>query len=188
MICFFCAQKNDLPLFTDSIDVRAHVLADDGETVLDTFTLAYPFLGDHAGLMRLWEYIRRYMEEPDGVKKNYDLTEICMPVDGRREGLAFGLIRTFAPYAKWPLMQLLGSPLWALTTLGRWLAMYTSKVPMWPENVEAACKVEPDDPYQKDWRNNGKYDFYELWWPVICFVIGLAVLVAGIWWLLSSLT
>ncbi|MDH5822336.1 phage holin family protein [Luteimonas sp. RD2P54] len=182
---FICAQENDLPLFTSSVDVRAHVLAEDGESVKDTFTLGYPFLGDKVGLMRLWEYIRRYMEDPDGVEKNYELTKLCLPIDGRREGFAFGLVRTFAPYTKWPVLQLLASPLWTMTTLGRCLAMYTSKVPAWPAEVEAACQVDPDDPYQKDWRQNGKYDFYELGWPVICFVVGLVVLVTGIAWLLS---
>ncbi|MDH5822333.1 hypothetical protein QFW77_04920 [Luteimonas sp. RD2P54] len=184
---FLCAVKNELTMWQTSEDVRAHVLAEDGKTILDTFTLAYPTLGDRAGLMRLWEYIRRYMEEPDGVEKNYRLTETCMPVDGRREGLVFGLVRTFAPYVKWPIMQLLASPLWALTVVGRWLAMSTSKVPVWPAEVEAACQVDPGDPYQKDWRQNGKYGFYELGWPAICFVVGLAVVVASIVWLLSAL-
>lgn len=185
---FLCAVKNELTMWQSSEDVRAHILDEDGETVRDTFTLAYPFLGDKAGMMRLWEYIRRYMEEPDGVEKNYQLTELCMPVDGRREGLAFGLVRTFAPYTKWPAMQLLASPFWTLTTLGRWVAMYTSKIPVWPAEVEADCQVDPDDPYQKDWRSNGKYGFYELGWPMICFVIGLVVVVAGIGWLVSGIT
>ena len=183
-----CAVENELTMWQSSEDVRAHVLDEDGETVRDTFTLAYPFLGDRAGLMRLWEYIRRYMEEPDGVEKNYQLTELCMPVDGRREGLAFGLVRTFAPYSQWPVLQLLASPLWALTTVGRWVAMYTSKVPVWPAEIEAACEVDSGDPYQKDWRSNGKYDFHELWWPAICFVVGLAMVVAGIVWLLSAVS
>ncbi len=182
---FLCAVKNELTMWQSSEDVRAHVLEEDGETVKDTFTLAYPFLGDEAGLMRVWEYIRRYMEDPDGVEQNFTLTELCMPVDGRREGLTFGLMRTFAPYAKWPVIQLLASPLWALTTLGRWLAMYTSKVPTWPADIEAACRVDPGDPYQKDWCSNGKYDFHELGWPIICFFVGLLVMVGGVVWLLS---
>lgn len=189
---FLCSVVNELTMWQSSDDVRAHVLAEDGETVTDTFTLAYPYLGGKEALMMLWEYIRRYMEESDGVERNYKLTKTCMPVDGRREGLVHGLVRTFAPYPKtfaryanWPALQLLGSPLWAVTVVGRWLAMSTSKVPVWPAEVDAACQVDFDDPYQKDWRQNGKYDFYELVWPVICFVVGLVVLVTGIVWLLS---
>ncbi|MDR5894403.1 hypothetical protein QC820_16560 [Halomonas mongoliensis] len=177
---FICAVTTGSSQMTSTEDIRAHVLAEDGETIIDTFTLGYPYLGDREGMLQLWEYIRRYMEEPDGVQKNYKQTEICMPIDGRREGLAFGLVRAFTPMAKWPLMQLLVSPLWTLTTLGRWFAMYTCKVPRWPEEVEVACQVDPDDPYQKDWRDNGKYDFWELGWPLICFIVGLTVIGVGI--------
>ncbi|PJK01118.1 hypothetical protein CO641_04155 [Lysobacteraceae bacterium NML91-0213] len=189
---FICVHENDLPLFGRSIDVRAHVLASDRETVLDTFTLAYSWLGGKDVLMMLWEYIRRYMEEQDGVESNYYATGICVPVDGRREGFVYGLVRTFvpypkeiAPYANWAILQLLFSPIWALTTLGRWLAMSTSKVPVWPAEVEAVCRMDPDDPYGKDWRSNGRYDFDESGWPAVCFVVGLAGLAAGFWALLS---
>ncbi|MCE8021764.1 hypothetical protein HOP51_16830 [Halomonas sp. MCCC 1A11036] len=183
---FICAITTGSSEMTRIEDIRAHVLAEDGETVKDTFTLGYPYLGNRKGLLQLWEYIRRYMEEPDGVERNYKQTEICMPLDGRREGLVFGLVRAFAPMAKWPLMQLLVSPLWTLTTLGRWFAMYTCKVPRWPEEVEAACQVGPDDPYQKDWRDNGKYDFWELGWPLVCFAVGLTVLGIGAVWLVRA--
>lgn len=185
---FLTVVSNELPMWQSSEDVRAHILYDDAETVKDTFTLAYPFLGDEAGLMRLWEYVRRYMEDSDGVERASRSTELCMPVDGRREGLLFGIVRTFAPYVRWPAVQLLGSPLWALTVLGRWVAMQTSKVPIWPDDVEAACQVNDGDQYQKDWRSNGKYDFFELWWPLVCFVIGLTIVGAGIAWLVSVAT
>lgn len=185
---FFCVKENKIPLFDNSFDIRAHVLDRDGETVKDTFTLGYPYLGDRDGALQLWEYIRRYMEEPDGVGKNSNLTEVYLPVDGRREGAGFGLIATFAPAAKWPFKgQLLFSPILAITTLGRWLAMYTSKLPHWPQEIEAECQVNPDDPYQKDWHSNGKYGFWELGWPVICFLVGLGVLGAGITWLLKEI-
>ena len=177
---FVCVMENDMPLFDKSFDIRAHVLDEDGETVRDTFTLGYAYMGDKESILQLWEYIRRYMEETNGVEENYKLTELCLPIDGRREGVAFGILRTFAPAANRPIPQLLLSPIAALIILGRWFAMYTCKVPRWPEEVEAACQVDPDDPYQKDWRDNGKYDFWELGWPLICFVVGLAVLGVGI--------
>lgn len=183
---FLCAVKNELTMWRSSQDVRAHVLAEDGETVVDTFTLAYHEFSGREELMQLWEYIRRYMEEPDGVEQCHREVALCMPVDGRREGLAFGIVRVFAMAANQLPVQLIASPIAALTVLGRWLAMYTSKVPVWPAEVEAACQVDPADPYRKNWRSNGRYDFYELGWPTICFVVGLAVVVAGIAWLLSA--
>ncbi len=186
---FLCMRENNLPLFGKSVDVRAHVLAGDGKTVIDTFTLVYYEFRDKEKLLQFWEYIRRYMQEPDGVEQcdREEAVTLRLPVDGRREGLAFGIVRTFAMAANQPVAQLIGSPIAALTILGRWLAMSTSKVPVWPAEVDAACQVDPDDPHRKDWRSNGKYDFYELGWPMICFVVGLAAVVAGLWWLLSVL-
>ncbi|QOY62970.1 hypothetical protein INQ40_01315 [Lysobacter sp. H21R4] len=182
---FLCVVENELTMGQTSYDVRAHVLADDGETVVDTFTLAYAYLGERAGLMRLWEYIRRYMEAPDGPQQSYNTTEICMPINGRKEGVVFGLVRTFALMVKWPALQLLASPLWALTTWGRWIAMATCKVPFWPAEIEAACQPDPDDPYRKDWRSNGRYGFWELVWPAICLVVGSLVVLTGVVWLVE---
>ncbi|MEJ2632733.1 MAG: hypothetical protein P8015_16240 [Acidihalobacter sp.] len=30
----------------------------------------------------------------------------------------------------------------------RWLVMKTSKPPVWPAEIEAACRIEPDDPHR----------------------------------------
>jgi hypothetical protein len=32
--------------------------------------------------------------------------------------------------------------------------MRTSKIPAWPEDIEAACAVDPNDPYIRDASNN----------------------------------
>lgn len=175
---FLCVKKNNLTMFGTSWDVRAHVLAEDGETVKETFTLAYADLAGREGLLQLWEFIRQYMEEPGGVQQCCEKLTMCMPVDGRREGLAFGIVRVFALAANHMFVQLIGSPIAALNVVGRWLAMYTRKTPVWPTDVETACPIEVDDPYQKDWRDNGSYGFWELGWPTICFVVGLGVIVA----------
>ena len=39
------------------------------------------------------------------------------------------------------------------------MASRTSKIPVWPKEVEDACAIEPGDPYVKDWRNNPKSYF-----------------------------
>ncbi|MGQ7246798.1 DUF6708 domain-containing protein [Halomonas sp. V046] len=183
----FCEIKNKLTMGRTSYDVRAYVLYDDGVTIKDVFTLCYPDYGDRESLMMLWEYVRQYMEDPEGVKDCYAITELCPPVDGRREGLAFGVVRIFAGTAHHFVVQLLVSPIAALEILGRWFAMYTCKVPRWPDEIEAACQIDPDDPYQKDWRDNGKYDFWEFGWPLICFFVGLGVLGVGLTFLVREL-
>ena len=34
--------------------------------------------------------------------------------------------------------------------LGRWIAMRTSKVPVWPADVEATCAIDSGDPFAID--------------------------------------
>ncbi|MCL2877098.1 MAG: hypothetical protein FWF12_12680, partial [Betaproteobacteria bacterium] len=41
-------------------------------------------------------------------------------------------------------------PLALIFSLGRWTAMHTCTIPRWPAEVEAACAVEPNDPYLRD--------------------------------------
>lgn len=181
---FLCVIENQLTMGQVSHDVRAHVLADDGETVVDTFTLAYAETGrSRQPVLELWEYIRRYMEAPDGVQQCFNTVSLCLPVNERREGLKFGIVRSFAMAANQLLVQMLMSPMAALNVWGRWLAMATCKVPVWPAEIEAACQPDPDDPYRKDWRSNGRYDFWEFGWPAICLAVGSLVVLVGIVWL-----
>lgn len=170
---FFCKASSKPPLGERDYDIRAHVLDADGETIRATFTLAMPHSGAEERLVDLWEYVRRYMEEDKGVVKNYELTQFCWPISGRREGVRYGIIGGFSPAAVAPyLIQLPFSPYFALITWGRLIAMYTSRVPHWPESVEAECSVADSDPYFKDWRDNRKLSFKQGIVPVIGFVIG----------------
>lgn len=59
--------------------------------------------------------------------------------------------------------------------LGRIFAMWTSKQPHWPKDVEDANLIDADDPYVLTWRDNLSLGWWELWWPTICTVIGAAV-------------
>src|SRR5690606_34760994 len=177
---YFCVGESIIPAYGKTYDVRAHVMSKDRKTVVDTFTLAYCHFGEKVSVPGIWEYIRRYMEEPDGPELSWKYSDICMPIDGRREGLWFGISRPFASLGSWPLRQLLLSPVWAVGVVGRWIAMYTSKVPAWPADIEAQYAIEPNDPYRRDWRNNVKFNFQEGIWPVICFVVGLGVVIWGL--------
>lgn len=178
---YFCIGESVVPAFGKTYDVRAHVLDKDRKTVLDTFTLAYCYIGMKDDVPSVWEYIRRYMEEPDGPEQNWRYSDVCLPIAGRREGFLFGIILVFAQAGAYPVLQLLFSPLWSAIVVCRWIAMITSKVPVWPAEIEAQYVIEADDPYQRDWRDNIKYNFIERGWPVICFMIGIATLVGGAW-------
>ncbi|MDO0947005.1 DUF6708 domain-containing protein [Chromohalobacter israelensis] len=186
---FICKDSHYVPLMGRRFyDIRAHILDEDGLTIRETFTLGYPYFGDEERLPPLWEYIRCYMEDNNGVKKNYETTKLCMPVGERREGLYFGIVRgfgiaAFSPFIAQPLM----SPIWAVITWGRLIAMYTSRVPRWPEEIEAECQIDENDPYCKDWRDNDKFTFIEGPWPVIWFVIGSAIAITAIYLTVTSM-
>lgn len=176
------------PLSERDYDIRAHVLDADGETVRETFTLAIPHSGAEERLLDLWEYIRRYMEDEKGVKKNYELTQFCWPIAERREGLWYGILGGFSPAAVAPyLVQLPFCPYFTLITWGRLIAMYTSRVPRWPEDIEAECRVADSDPHRKDWENNRKLSFKQGVVPVIGFLVGSAFWGVAIYYTITSL-
>ncbi len=123
-----------------------------------------------------WAFLQPYMEASDGVEKTYKhLKEnsYLLPIDGRKEGWRWSIFRGFLLIAPWPWFQLIASPVFGLNVLGRMFAMWTSKLPQWPEEVEALNPVDENDPYVLSWKNNKKLGWRELWWPLICTLIGL---------------
>lgn len=183
---FVTLAESSVPLLGKTHDVRAHVLAEDGITVKESFSLGYTWPEKPDSMHRMWEFIRRYMEEPDGVRKTHDQVEFCLPIHDRKEGFAFGVMRTFAPGGHWPILQLLFCMPFSLNALGRWVAMSSSKIPRWPADVEADNAVAADDPYRKDWHKNPAPNFQEKGWPIICCLVGWAAITYVIWWLISA--
>ena len=135
----------------DTWEVLCHYLSEDGQTVLDTFGL--PLLGkrDEPALYSQFEFIRRYMEEPAQLPKLADQVEHVMEIADRRETFWNGFQRRLADHSSAPVMVLLLlSPLLFLEAIARCFAMQTSKIPVWPEEVQRECQVEPNDPYLRD--------------------------------------
>jgi len=133
-------------------DIRGHILDKDGETVLYTFALP----GDSTRPERLyrgcWELVRRYMEEgPDSV---YTDVLWCQDIATRRESYRAGLTMSFFNLNGWPIFQLLLSPIVFACSLGRWVSTHTSKIPVWPDDIESQCKVDDFDPYLRDASRN----------------------------------
>lgn len=145
-------------------NVLGHLTDDKESTVQETFALSMSEIGTAEGkrlLKEHWEFVRRYME--DGPHAVFDKIKFCLPISSSREGFLFGLQRlsandmTTAPLM-WPvraasmIMDLLSSPF-------RYFAMYTSRIPEWPADIEAACGVEKDDPYAIEGRADGSRFF-----------------------------
>jgi hypothetical protein len=186
---FLTLGESKSPLSGTTYDLRAHVLEEDGKTVRESFSLGYTFPGKKDSMDKFWAFLQPYMEEADGVERTYQelRKSLLMPLDSRREGWRWSIFRTFAPGLHHPwTMFLLCIPL-GLNAVGRMLAMSTSKIPQWPEEVERANPVEADDPYVLTWRDNGPLGWWELYWPLICTVVGVGFFVGVIAWVVSGL-
>ncbi|MBU9630318.1 hypothetical protein KTE60_13615 [Burkholderia multivorans] len=148
---FFTLGRCERTVGQQNWDIRGHVLDEDGETVRETFALP----GDTMRVDQLkhcWEFVRRYMEE--GPASVYRDVYWCHDIAERREKYKAGLRYMFFSLNGQPVGQILLSPVFFVASLGRWFAMRTSKIPVWPAEIEAECAVEPFDPYLRDASRN----------------------------------
>lgn len=170
------------PLAGTTYDLRAHVLEADGQTVRESFTLGYSFPGKEDSMDKFWAFLQPYMEAPDGVERTHKHLRggLLMPLDGRKEGWRWSIVRTFAPGWPYPwTMVLLCIPL-GLNAAGRMFAMWTSKQPAWPPEVEQTSQVDPADPYILSWRDNGQMGWWEFYLPLICTILGAGTFLGAI--------
>ena len=156
--------------------IFGHVLNKDGITVDETF--AFPVTGtgaaDRDQLPRYWEFVRRYME--DGAQSVAKHIEFCLPIASQREGFTDGFHRMHWKSAGAPFPLMIGMLLIYLGSYpGRWLAMRTSKLPVWPKGIEDACVIEPNDPFCKDESTNKPVTNHSLIYVVAAIGVGLIV-------------
>ncbi|WNN43189.1 DUF6708 domain-containing protein [Winslowiella toletana] len=157
---FFTSGLSHRKDFNKDYYISGHILADDNETVIDTFCLPSTD-SDRKQLERHWEFVRRYMEE--GPASVAPAVNFCLPIAGKREGYQFGLLYSLylfngAPMFLFPLLFALSF----ILSIPRYIAMVTSKVPVWPENIEAQCAAAVDDPYAIDASSNPKHPLRDL--------------------------
>ncbi|MGQ0599017.1 DUF6708 domain-containing protein [Aquabacterium sp.] len=125
-----------------------HVLEADRKTVRETFPLPMITGGSDMqldGLRGYWEFVRRYMEE--GPKDAAQRVEVLLPIAEQRDTVARGFQRLYMEGAGNPISALFYALLAAFAVPGRWFAMHTSKIPMWPDEIEASCRVPVGDPF-----------------------------------------
>lgn len=149
---FFTLGRGNRRNFAQNWDIRAHVLAEDGITVLDTFSLG-DYQEDQDLMRRFWEMHRRYMEDgPNAIKP---LVRYFMPLEnGKRESYFFGLQRVWVNLQPSFVAFWIMAPFIPFIAIARWFAMRTSKVPRWPAEIEAECRIEATDKFELDSRNN----------------------------------
>ncbi len=139
----FCIQS--LP--QDAWEIQGHILAEDGNTVVETFALGYYTLSadDLPSLFAYWEFIRRYMEE--GPQAVAHLVELPLNIADRKQTASEGFHHFHAISGTNPVHIILGAIISAFILPGRWFATRMSKLPKWPEQIEERCRIEPNDPY-----------------------------------------
>ena len=129
--------------FTE-MEVRGHRMAEDGYTVLETFGLPVHDSKDQPTLYSFWEFVRRYMAE--GPEKLIGQVEMVMPIADRRESFGHGFMRLFVSLPRGLPFLLFA----VVMSFFRHIVMSLAKIPKWPQEVEADCQIEPDDPYVLD--------------------------------------
>lgn len=131
------------------------VVADDGEKISHIFPLPAREW-DTRLLGVFWEFIRCYMEEEECLADLAEAVAYCIPVEKQKEGWLFGLLymaRTTAGKLSL-VVNIPAYPILLAISIPRWIVMQTSKIPVWPEEVAAACRVDPDDPVNIGAENN----------------------------------
>ncbi len=53
-------------------------------------------------------------------------------------------------------MMIVTAPFWSIAVLMHYLALKTCKAPVWPQEIEAVCKFDADDPYRLPEERYGK--------------------------------
>lgn len=156
----------------DEWTLMAHVMDKDKKTVLASFTLpatetltpqdlnpAYTHnntvFRQEDCLRGHWEFIRRYMEE--GPEDLHHRVKFCMPIAERRETFRFGVERLFANLSGMPKIVILAlSPIILLASPFRAFAMRTSRVPVWPVEIDGECPIANGDPYAIEGDDRGE--------------------------------
>jgi len=65
--------------------IDGHILAEDGKTVLDTFSLG--FSNDRRELVKNWAFIRSYMEVEDCLPELADIIALCPPITEKKKAI-----------------------------------------------------------------------------------------------------
>jgi hypothetical protein len=136
------------------------------------------FVDEPEKVISLWEFVRQYME--DDPKNLIGQIETVHPIDKKYEPFWHGwrvlianemlagmfaiftlflglatFIWNVTPEMEFPFLDMLilcFTLIWTILIppVGRWLRMHTCKIPVWPQEIEEECKIEPGDPYIRD--------------------------------------
>lgn len=149
---FFCIGRQEKPGFSASYfmyDIRHYTLDADGNVVRGFVLGRLMFTLEQA--QQQWEYYRRYMQ--DGPADLPEPHRFWNPRESFWEGFKIcredklsSLFSSLFDYVFFPFML--------LDATVRWLVLATCSDPVWPAEIEAACKPEPNDPYARPYADD----------------------------------
>jgi len=142
--------------WSESWSIFGCITDESGEKVTAIIPLPARLNWSQESLGIFWEFIRCYMEEGDeSLPDLADATTWCVPVEKQKESWLFGLLYLYKQYVWLGLIiNLPLLPVILLISIVRWVIMQTSRIPVWPEEVEAACQVADNDPVNKGPEHN----------------------------------
>lgn len=158
--------------------IAGHVMRDDGRTVRETFSFGCAGASPEE-LHPLWEYVRRFMEEPSDAVPT---ARVNLPIDGRREGFWWGAQTLLFTAPGHPALTFLLLPALAPAAIVRWLCMLTNRVPTWPEELETARSSMASPRRQP-------IDRARPWYVPVATALAVGLIIDGLllsWWWLAS--
>jgi hypothetical protein len=149
---YFTLRVNSQAFGVRTLNICGLVLKD-LQTVEEMFVFGYAS-SNRNDCLRHWEFIRRYMEEGPQAVIDAPGLQYCLPIADKRETLYQGWMALVSRDAWNPVLKWLMLPFHVLFFIGRLVCRVTSKVPLWPADVEAACRIAPGDAYVRDSSTN----------------------------------
>ncbi len=168
MFFFFNGGTPDKDLLDN--EIYAHILSEDRQTVLETFSLPINSSSREIALGH-WEFVRQYME--NGPKDFYydndsedqiatsQTVSYCLDIDEKREPPYFSNDYIRVQYFRNVGLYILDYPCIKLRVLGRIIAMRTCKPPLWPEWIKEESIIDADDPYVVSAADNKRFSIID---------------------------
>ncbi|SOZ63295.1 conserved membrane hypothetical protein [Cupriavidus taiwanensis] len=124
-----------------TFDLRCNVL-DEQRLVRDTFAIGMDGGTSRGAVLEHWEMVRRYMEEGP---QSLPFPPLALTVS--TETTLRNMVITQVSGQFSGVLSILMLPITLPWAFFRYLVMKTCKRPIWPEDVEAACTIDPNDPF-----------------------------------------